>query len=65
MNKETIDNILNIQLSVYIDTECKFCKHKFSSVEDIKEKDIIYAGKDKDGEQLYACSVCWEEGKLK
>jgi len=63
MNKETIDTIFNIQLSVYIGTECKFCKHKFSSVEDVKEKDIIYAGKDKDGKQLYACSVCWEEHK--
>ena len=56
MNKETMETVLNVQLSVYIDMECRFCKHRFSSVEDVKEKDIIYAGKDKNNEPIHVSS---------
>ena len=46
-------------LSMYVGAECKFCKHEFKSVEDIKEREVVCAENSGDGLK-FACKKCFD-----
>lgn len=48
-----------ICLSMYVGCECEFCNHKFESVEDIEKREVVCAGKNKDGLK-FACKKCFD-----
>jgi len=60
MNKETTNTFVDIQLSNYIGEICIFCRHSFHSVKDIREKNIVSAGKNISGDNLFSCKECWK-----
>lgn len=45
--------------SMYVGYECTGCGHRFSSVEDLEERNPKCSGKDENGIKL-ACSKCFK-----
>lgn len=49
-------------IGMYIGEECKFCKHKFESVEDIKQREVVCAENTPNGLK-FACKKCFDASK--
>ena len=52
---ENQSDLLELAISQYVGHKCQYCEYFFSSVKDIYDRDVVYAG---DGK--YACKVCYQ-----
>lgn len=46
-------------LLMYVGAECKFCKHRYESIEDIKNKEVVCAENNGNGLK-FACKKCFD-----
>ncbi len=53
-----MDPMVRVAMSMYVGESCKFCDREFTSVEDIVEKEAVYAGYHDKGR--LACKACWD-----
>ena len=53
--RDWVEQMVRIQIAMWVGEKCSYCGHKYKSVEDFKER-LVKKGYGKDG---FVCSLCW------
>jgi hypothetical protein len=56
-NRDDLDGLVNLALSMYLGERCKFCDKQYATLDDLK--DTVWAGYHEHGR--LACKRCWDE----
>lgn len=62
MTEVTDDNrgcLIRLTMSMRIGEKCKYCLHEYKTLDDLYNREVVYAGNHKHG--LLACKSCWDE----
>jgi hypothetical protein len=51
--------MVEVALSMYVGEKCKYCGHEYTSNEDLRARDVVYAGYHANGRT--ACKSCWDK----
>jgi hypothetical protein len=55
LNKYEMERMIHSAIAAYIGEKCRYCGHVYESVEDIRDRSVVYAGP-----AMLACGVCFE-----
>lgn len=56
---ENAESSVEAALALKIGESCRYCLHKYTSVEDLRAREVVFAGKHEHG--TLACKSCWQE----
>jgi len=51
---ENREELLHMALLMYVGQSCKYCEHVYEAVEDIREREVVFAG-----DSRIACGECF------